>query len=158
MSMRQAMRLTVVGLVVAGIGSALLVSRAQPPAADAALEPLVSIMELMQLTITPATNQLWSAYNEPSTPAAWRQMEEAASTLLAASSLTAAGGTGEMDREWVQNPAWQAYNEAMIVAGRAALAASRAQDVDGLLAAGDILLAPCEGCHQQFNPAVTAGE
>jgi hypothetical protein len=131
-----------------------LLTRAQQADGPKALTPLVSIMEIMQQTITPATNQLWSAYNEPSTPAEWRRMEEAAITLLAASSLTAAGGTGEMDNEWVQNPAWQGFNQAMIAAGKAALEASRKQDIDALLAAGDILLAPCEGCHQQFNPAV----
>jgi cytochrome c556 len=141
------------------VGSALLAggvsSSAQESAAVAGpAEPLVSIMELMQQTITPATNRLWSAYQEPSTPAEWRAMEEAAITLLAASSLTATGGTGPMDEAWVREPAWQAFNQAMIAAGRAALDASRNRDIDGLLAAGDLLLPPCEGCHQRFNPAV----
>ena len=136
------------GLIVGGFSL-----RAQEPGADR-FEPLVSVMELMQQTITPATNQLWSAYREPSTPDEWRAMEEAAITLLAASSLTGAGGTGPMDAEWVRQPAWQGFNQAMIVAGRAALEASRNQDLEALLAAGDLLLPPCEGCHQQFNPAV----
>jgi hypothetical protein len=127
---------------------------AQESAGDGKLEPLVSIMELMQQTITPATNQIWSAYQEPSTPEEWKAMEDAAITLLAASSLVATGGTGPMDNDWVGQPAWQAFNRAMIEAGRVALEASRKQDIDGLLNAGDILLAPCEGCHQQFNPAV----
>jgi len=122
--------------------------------AGAALKPLVSIMELMQQTITPATNQLWSAYDEPSTPEEWKAMEDAAITLLAASSLVAAGGTGPMDNEWVKAPAWQAFDQAMIEAGKAALEASRKQEIDGLINAGDALLPPCEGCHQQFNPAV----
>ena len=123
-------------------------------ASSGGLEPQVSVMELMQQTITPATDQLWSAYRGPETDAEWREMENAAVTLLAASSLTGVGGTGPMDNDWAQDPAWQAYNQAMIAAGRAALDASKAKDLDALLAAGDILLAPCEGCHQQFNPAV----
>jgi len=122
------------------------------------LQPLVSIMELMQQTITPATNQLWSAWEEPSTPAEWRKMEEAAITLLAASSLTAAGGTGPADNTWAKDPAWQGFNAAMIAAGKMALTASRNQDQEALLAAGDVLLPPCEGCHQQFNPAVVNAE
>jgi cytochrome c556 len=81
-------------------------------------------------------------------------MEEAAITLLAASSLTAVGGTGPMDNTWARNPAWQGLNAAMIAAGNAALTASRDKDQAALLAAGDLLLPPCEGCHQQFNPAV----
>jgi cytochrome c556 len=63
-----------------------------------------------------------------------------------------------MDNEWVKAPAWQAFDQAMIEAGKAALEASRKQDIDGLLNAGDILLPPCEGCHQQFNPAVVNAE
>lgn len=123
-------------------------------AAASELEPLVSIMELMQQTITPATNQLWSAWKPPETPAEWRLMEEAAVSLLAAASLTGTGGTGAMDNTWVEDPVWQAFNQVMISAGRKALEASRAQDAEALLAAGDELLPPCEGCHQRFNPAV----
>lgn len=140
-------------IAVCGLAAVGLSTRAQENA-GADFEPLVSIMELMQQTITPATNQLWSAYQEPSTPAEWRMMEEAAITLLAASSLTATGGTGPMDNDWVADPAWQAFNQVMIAAGRAALVASQNQDQEALLAAGDLLLPPCEGCHQQFNPAV----
>lgn len=126
--------------------------------AGAGFEPLVSVMELMQQTITPATNKLWSAYEAPETAAEWREMEEAAITLLAASSLTATGGTGAMDNAWASEPAWQGFNQLMIVAGENALEASRQQDIDGLLAAGDLLLPPCEGCHLQFNPAVVDAE
>ena len=147
--------LVVVAFALVSIG---VVTRAQSTAGPAELKPLVSILELMQQTITPATNQIWSAYTPPSSPAEWQAMEEAAITLLAASSLTGAGGTGEMDNDWVKNPVWQGFNQAMIVAGQAALAASRDQDIDALLAAGDILLAPCEGCHQQFNPAVIGAQ
>jgi len=144
--------LGVVGLALAAVS---LAPNAQQSAGQpGALKPQVSVMELMQETITPATNQLWSAYKEPSTPAEWRMMEEASITLLAAASLTAAGGTGPMDNNWAKEPAWQGFNAALIDARRAALEASRKQDQEGLLAAGDLLLPPCEGCHQQFNPAV----
>ena len=94
-----------------------LSARAQESEGNGAdFEPVVSVMELMQQTITPATNQIWSAWEEPSTPAEWRMMEEAAITLLAASSLSATGGTGPMDNDWVEQPAWQAFNSAMITA------------------------------------------
>jgi hypothetical protein len=42
----------------------------------------------------------------------------------------------------------------MIEAGKQSLAAIRERDHDALLAAGDVLYPPCEGCHQQFNPGV----
>ena len=145
-------KLSLIGICVAGIAG--ITVYAQEAAKPRELEPLVSIMEIMQQTITPATNQLWSAWEPPTTPREWRLMEEAAITLLGATSLNATGGTGEMDNTWVQDPRWQAFNQVMINAGQAALEASRNQDAEALLAAGDLLLPPCEGCHQAFNPAV----
>jgi cytochrome c556 len=116
--------------------------------------PLVSIKELMEKTITPATNTLWNAFDPPTAEEQWAALEEAAVTLLAASSVVATGGTGPMDNEWAGQPDWQAYNQVMIDAGKDALEAIRARDHDALLAAGDVLYPPCEGCHKQFNPAV----
>lgn len=119
-----------------------------------AFTPLVSIKELMEKTITPATNTLWNAFDPPTEEAQWVALEEAAVTLLAASSLVALGGTGPMDAEWASEAGWQAYNQVMIDAGRDALEAIRARDHDALLTAGDVLYPPCEGCHLQYNPGV----
>jgi cytochrome c556 len=63
-----------------------------------------------------------------------------------------------MDNEWAAEATWQAFNQVMINASRDALAAARARDHDALLAAGDVLYPPCEGCHQQFNPGVVNAE
>ena len=145
------------GLAFIGMLAFVMVALAQDTGAGT-FDALVSIKELMQQTITPATDQLWSAYQEPSTPEDWKKMENASVTLLAATSLTAMGGTGPMDNEWARQPAWQAFNRALIEAGKAALVASRNKDQDALLAAGDLLLPPCEGCHLAFNPAVIEGE
>lgn len=116
--------------------------------------PLVTIKELMEKTITPATNTLWNAYEPPTEEAQWVALEEAAVTLLAAANVTALGGTGPMDNEWAKQPAWRAFNQVMINAGNDALKAIRARDHDGLLAASDVLYPPCEGCHLQFNPGL----
>lgn len=116
--------------------------------------PLVTIKELMEKTITPATNTLWNAYEPPTEEAQWAALEEAAVTLLVAANVAALGGTGPMDSEWVKQPAWKAFNQVMITAGLDALKAIRARDHDALLTAGDVLYPPCEGCHQQYNPGV----
>lgn len=116
--------------------------------------PLVSIKEVMEKTITPATNTIWGAYDPPTSEEQWAALEEAAVTLLVAADATARGGTGPMDDVWAREPAWQAFNNVMIGAGRDALVAIRARDHDALLTAGDVLYPPCEGCHQQFNPGV----
>lgn len=122
------------------------------PPADG--RPLVSIKEVMEKTITPASNTLWNAFDPPTEDAQWLALEEAAVTMLVASQATALGGTGPMDAQWVREPAWKAFNQVMINASAAALAAVRARDHDALLSAGDLLYPPCEGCHQQFNPGV----
>jgi cytochrome c556 len=97
---------------------------------------------------------LWNVPEMP-TDDDWSALEEAAITLLAGAQVNALGGTGEKDNEWAASPAYQAFNQAMIAAGRDALAAVRARSTDALLAAGDVLYPPCEGCHLQFNPGVT---
>lgn len=140
--------LAIVSHVAVALAPALVLAQAAPAA-----KPLVSIRELMEKTITPATNTLWNVPDEP-TDEDWTALEEAAITLLAAATVNALGGTGPMDNEWVAQPSYQAFNEAMIAAGRDALKAVRARDTDALLAAGDVLYPPCEGCHLQYNPGV----
>jgi hypothetical protein len=120
--------------------------------------PLVTIRELMERTITPATNTLWNAFEPPATDEQWQALEEAAVTLLVAANVNSLGGTGARDNEWVREPAWREFNRVMIEAGKQSLAAIRERDHDALLAAGDVLYPPCEGCHQQFNPGVRGRE
>ena len=145
------------GLLVALTGTAFGLSSATLPSQESVApadgRALVTIKELMEKTITPATNTLW---NVPETPTdeEWATLEEAAVTLLAAATVTALGGTGPKDNEWAKQPAWTAFNGVMISAGRDALDAIRARNVDALLGAGDVLYPPCEGCHLQFNPGV----
>jgi hypothetical protein len=146
-------RRPLVGLAL-GIVAATFAARAQAPAtAVADGSPLVTIKELMEKTITPATNTLWNVPEKP-TDEEWAALEEAAVTLLVATNVTALGGTGPKDGEWVKQPAWRAFNQTMLSAGTMALAAIRARDATALLSAGDVLYPPCEGCHLQFNPAV----
>jgi hypothetical protein len=133
-------------------------SAQQGGASNAVFTPLVTIKELMEQTITPATNALWNAYDPPTDEEQWVALEEAAVTLLVASNVNALGGTGPMDNEWVQEPSWGAFNQVMINAGRDALAAIRARDHEALLEAGDVLYPPCEGCHQLFNPGVVSAQ
>jgi hypothetical protein len=118
--------------------------------------PLVTIREVMEMTITPATNTMWNVPERP-TDEQWMALEQASITLLVAGDAIARGGAGQRDLEWAGSPVWAAFNEAMIKAGLDALKAIRARDSEALLAAGDVLYPPCEGCHLQFNPGVTAG-
>jgi hypothetical protein len=120
-----------------------------------AATPIVTVKEIMEKTITPATNVLWNAF-EPPTDEQWAGLEEAAVTLLVAANSIATGGAGPMDAKWAADPAWQAFDRVMIEAGVSSLRAVRARDLEALMAAGEVLYPPCEGCHMQFNPAVIA--
>jgi hypothetical protein len=141
-------------VVVLAVVLAVLPVRAQAPAPTADGRPLVTIKELMEKTITPVTNTLWNVPEKP-TDEDWATLEEAAVTLLVATNVTALGGTGPMDDAWAKQPPWKAFNQSMLNAGSMALSAVRARDLDALLAAGDALYPPCEGCHMLFNPGVT---
>jgi hypothetical protein len=128
---------------------------AQTSAPPADAPPLVTIKEVMEMTITPATNTLWGVPEQP-TDENWAALEQAAVTLVAASEVIARGGADHREVEWVRDSAWSAFNKAMANAGLDALKATRARNRDALLEAGDRLYPPCEGCHLQFNPGVRA--
>ena len=126
------------------------------PTADG--RPLVTVRELMEKTITPTTNTIWGAYDPPASEEEWQALEEAAITLLVAGQALALGGTGPMDRQWAENPAWRAFDQVMLGAANDALAAIRSRDHDALLTASDVLYPPCEGCHMQFHPGVVGAD
>lgn len=130
-----------------------LVAYAQETKTRTTMHPSVSIMEVMQKVITPATNTLWGVDN-PQTDEDWLPLEEAALTTLVAADLTAFGGSGPQDDEWSQNPAYQAFSKAMQASTMAMLAAIRERDLDTMISNADALYSVCEGCHLQFNPGV----
>ena len=139
--------------VAALASTALCIVWSSGSASAADRQPLVTIKQVMEKTITPVTNTLWGAPERP-TDEEWAALEEASVTLLVAADEIAKGGAGPRDGEWASNPAWAAFNDVMTKAGLDALKAIQARDRDALAAAGDVLYPPCEGCHLQFNPAV----
>jgi len=116
--------------------------------------PTMPIRQLMETTITDTSNAIWAAYDPPTSDEQWKALEQAALSLVAASKVNAIGGTGPMDNDWAKQPAWKPFNDAMLAASEAALAAIRKKDHEALLAASDALYPPCEGCHLVFNPGV----
>jgi len=129
--------------------SAIVTLSAQTPP-----QPTIPTKQLMETTITDASNAIWNAFDPPKSDEEWAALEKAALTLIDATKLNAVGGTGPMDKEWAAQPAWKPFNEAMLQASQGALKAIRAKNHEALLAASDQLYPPCEGCHLQFNPGV----
>ena len=120
---------------------------------DTASEPKVTVKEVMEAVITPATNMLWSA-EDPQTDERWQELENAAIATITAGNYVASGGSGANDNEWARKPEWQAFNTVMIEAATGALKAIRNRDIEALFVANDVLYPPCEGCHIAFNPGV----
>jgi cytochrome c556 len=123
------------------------------PVAEA--QPQLSILELMNTIIVPATNTLWGI-DEPQTDEEWQAFMSVADETIAAFEQTRNGGSGPQDADWAADPRWAAYANEAISAGEQFKVAIQAQDMEAIWTAGDALLAPCTACHNDFNPAVIA--
>jgi len=116
-----------------------------------------SIMEVMVITITPATDILWGV-DDPQADEDWQVLDDAAVTVIEAFERTRNGGAGPNDNTWAADEKFQAYIDEEIAASSAARAAIAAKDLDALFEAGDALYSPCENCHIDYNPAVSGEE
>ena len=116
-------------------------------------QPEVTILELMTVTVTPASDTLWGV-EDPQTNDEWQVLDGAAVEIIQAFEQAKLGGAGPNDSNWVSEPKWQAYADEEIIAGQAARDAIAARDLDALLAAGDLLYPPCEACHIDYNPSL----
>jgi cytochrome c556 len=104
----------------------------------------LTVGQIMQAIVAPMTNTIWGAY-EIQTDAQWQELQNAALTVIAAGTLLS--DTGEN----AANADWQEYNQQMITAARAAIAAIANKDEEALFNAGnDQLYPPCESCHQRY--------
>ena len=119
--------------------------------AAAQVQPQLTIKQIMNAMITPATNSIWGAY-QLETEAEWQAIENAALTVIGAGNLMAVGGSAPGESELVQQAQWRQFNEQMIAAAREVLLAVAARDEEALSAAGNnALYPPCESCHQQYQ-------
>lgn len=123
----------------------------------AAVQSPVSINAAMVWVVDHAAHQLWNTEKDgmaPKTDADWESIVEHATQLAAAGALIRLAGTGPSDRTFVQHPDWQRLGAAMSDAGLAALKAAETKSHEQLVAANGRLVDSCEGCHQQFKPAL----
>ena len=117
----------------------------------AQLEPQLTVKEIMNAMITPATNTIWGAYQLQS-DGEWQAVEDAALVVIGAANLLAHGGSGDGEIATAADADWQNYNQQMLAAAREVLTAVAQKDEEALSSAGnDALYPPCESCHQQFQ-------
>jgi cytochrome c556 len=124
-----------------------------------AFKPVVSINEAMVDIIDHNSHILWNAADEakaPKTDADWHMLEHAATTLAAAGSIMAVGGSGPQDAKWAKETEWAKLNQDMTNAALKMRLAVQSRNLPGVLAAGDELVASCEACHAQYKLTIPA--
>lgn len=115
------------------------------------LAPELSVKEVMNSIVTPATNTIWGAY-QLETESQWQEVGHAATAVIGAANLLMLGGTGEGEAEIVGEAEWQRYNQQLLAAARQVLLAVDKRDENALSQVGnDALYPPCESCHQAYQ-------
>lgn len=149
---REAPVMTRITLLLAGC---LLQVSCQLSSADDAEAPApsMSVNDLMVSVMTPATDTLWGI-EDPQTDAEWQVFIDAADIVIRAGQTIKVGGTGPMDNEWAADPAWDAFADRLIGAGKDARTAATEKNIDAMFTAGEVLYPPCEECHLQFHPGM----
>ena len=113
--------------------------------------PLLSVKEIMNGLITPATTTIWGAY-QLETDAQWQEVRNAALAVIAAGNLLQFGGAGKGEAATGVKASWETYNQQMIEAAKLVILAADNKDEEALSVAGnDALYPPCESCHQQYQ-------
>ena len=115
------------------------------------LTPELSVKEIMNSIVTPATNTIWGAY-QLETESQWQEVGHAATAVIGAANLLMLGGTGEGEAEIAGEVEWQRYNQQLLAAARQVLVAVDKRDENALSQVGnDALYPPCESCHQAYQ-------
>ncbi len=117
----------------------------------------VTINEVMVAVVDHNAHILWNTSLDeyrPKTEHDWHELEHAAVTLTASGNMIMIPGPSQMDRDWVADPAWEAYAQAQTDAAMRMLTAVRDHNMDTLEDAGGDLVDTCTACHQQFKPDI----
>ena len=115
------------------------------------LTPELSVKEIMNSIVTPATNTIWRAY-QLETESQWQEVGHAATAVIGAANLLMLGGTGEGEAEIAGEAEWQRYNQQLLAAAQQVLLAVDKRDENALSQVGnDALYPPCESCHQAYQ-------
>lgn len=149
-----------IGALVAGIClgaiaavATLSSAQAQDNSGSGALVPPVTIKDLMVGAIEPASNALWAIAleeNAPKTEVDWKAVESEAIQLLAATSATSLGGSGQGEQAMARQEEWQKYSRQMADISLQILEAARNRNYEAALDAGNFLIEPCGACHSAF--------
>jgi len=86
----------------------------------------------------------------------WHLVSNSAYEIVLGGAVIQIPGTGQFDREWVENPEWIELSDELTEIGTDAVELAQAQSTDqeAWRAVGDRLIQNCNGCHQKFKPEI----
>lgn len=86
----------------------------------------------------------------------WHLVRNSAYEIVLGGTVIQIPGTGEFDRQWVQEAEWIRLSEELSEIGTDAveLAEAKSTDQAAWRAVGDRLIENCNACHQQFKPEI----
>jgi hypothetical protein len=90
----------------------------------------------------------------PLTESDWLAAELASINLIGSATLITLPGTGPQDAEWVSDPDYRHWAEAMQSASISAGAATLRKDRAGFLAAANRIAIACQSCHSIYRPDI----
>lgn len=148
--------LGIMGVLLTGCASA-------PEKAAAPAQPefrgMVPINDIMVSVVDHNAHILWNVADPklaPKTDMDWHVLEHAATTLAASGNMILIPGPPKDDQEWVKDPEWRKFAQALADAGAHALQAVDHRNLAALEESGNALVDTCEGCHKKFKPALPA--
>ena len=135
--MRTGLPVVVAGVFLVAVGA---------PAQESAIVPVATVKQLCEGMITSSSDALFNVGREaPAADDDWRAVLHSALMLAEAGNLLMLEGRARDDGEWMT------MSRALVDAGRTAISAIEARDVEALLAAGDEILMACETCHVPYR-------
>lgn len=86
----------------------------------------------------------------------WHLVRNSAYEIMLGGTVIQIPGTGEFDRQWVQDAEWIRLSEELTEIGSDAveLASAKSTDQEAWRAVGDRLIENCNECHQAFKPEI----
>lgn len=159
--MRRLRALTVAVALVVGLGAC---QQAEQPADESAVANAgeltlpVSLNAAMVGMIDPSADYLFAVGNGdmPRNDNDWHLVSSSAYEIMLGGAVIQIPGTGEFDREWVENPEWIRLSDELTGIGEDAiqLAEAKSTDVEAWRAVSDRLIENCLECHKAFKPEI----
>ena len=130
----------------AGLLLVLVAAPAALAAQGRTVTAVATVRQLCQGMITTSSDELFNVGREaPADDGDWLAVQNHAIMLAESGNLLMIGSRVRDTEDWMT------MSQALVDAGVAALEAVEARDVDGLLAAGDLIVTACETCHVPYR-------